>query len=108
MVVDRPDDRWLEVATRLVADTALLDRRFEHDVFGELGPSKPMGARVLDAGRLVITRMERLTERLDVLYGAELDPATREQLSVARQQLRATVEALTGLPEGLDPNHRRR
>jgi hypothetical protein len=35
----RPDDKWRDLATRLIADTALLDRGFERDSFGDLGPS---------------------------------------------------------------------
>jgi hypothetical protein len=32
-----------------------------------------MGAYVLDAGRLVISRLEKLAARLDALYGDQLD-----------------------------------
>jgi hypothetical protein len=52
MVVDNPDDRWREVAARLIADTELFERRFDQDFFGGLGPSKPVGAYVLEASRL--------------------------------------------------------
>ena len=76
-------------------------------VFGDLGPRKPTGAYVLEASRLVITRVRKLTDRLEALYGTEFDPTTRERLHTARQQLDATIEALTGLPEMLDPDHRR-
>jgi len=48
----------------------------------------------------------KVKERLDALYGTELDPATRQRLHTAQQQLDATIEALTGLPEALDPNYR--
>lgn len=106
-MVNNPDDRWHEVAVRLIADTELFERRFDRDFFGDLGPSKPTGAYVLEASRLVITRIKKLTDRLDTLYGNELNQATRERLHNAQQQLDATVEALTGLPELLDPNYRR-
>jgi hypothetical protein len=66
-----------------------------------------MGAYVLEASRLVTSRLEKLADRLDTLYGDELDPATQDRLHAAHQQLHATVEALTGLPEALDPNYRR-
>lgn len=107
MVVDNPDDRWREVAVRLIADTELFERRFDRDFFGDLGPRKPTGAYVLEASRLVITRVKKLTDRLDALYGTELDPTTRQRLHTAQQQLDATIEALTGLPELLDPHYRR-
>jgi hypothetical protein len=48
----------------LIADTALLDSRFEWDFFGDLGPGKKVGVYVL-----VTTRLSRLTERLDQLPG---------------------------------------
>jgi hypothetical protein len=51
MVVDNPDDRWREVAARLIADTELFERRFDRDFFGGLGPRKPVGAYVLEAMR---------------------------------------------------------
>jgi hypothetical protein len=38
-VVDNPDDRWREVAARLVADTELFELRFDRAFFGGLGPS---------------------------------------------------------------------
>ena len=107
MVIDNPDDKWREVAVRLIADTALLDSRFERDFFGGLGPGKTVGAYVLEAGRLVATRLQRLTERIDQLHGDQLDPATRDRLHTARHQLRSTVDALTGLPEAIDPGYRR-
>lgn len=107
MVIENPDDKWREVAVRLIADTALLDSRFERDFFGDLGPGKKVGAYVLEAGRLVTTRLQRLTERIDQLHGNHIDPATRERLKTARCQLSATIDALTGLPEAIDPDYRR-
>jgi hypothetical protein len=71
------------------------------------GPRKPTGAYVLEASRLVITRVRMLTDRREALYGTELDPTTRERLHTARQQLDATIEALTGLPDMLEPDYRR-
>jgi hypothetical protein len=55
----------------------------------------------------VITRVKKLTERLDALHGNELDPTTQQRLRTAQQQLDATIEALTGLPEMLDPHYHR-
>lgn len=83
MVVDSLDDRWREVATWLIADTELFERRFDRDLFGELGPRKPVGAYVLEASRLVITRIRKITGRLDALHGNDQLWSTSDNLQAA-------------------------
>jgi uncharacterized protein with PIN domain len=46
----------------------------------------------------VITRVRKLTDRREALYGTERDPTTRERLHTARQQLDATIEASPACP----------
>lgn len=47
----------------------------------------------------MITRVGKLTDRLDALYGTELDSDHPRTAAHRARQLDATIEALTGLPD---------
>jgi hypothetical protein len=101
-VMDSPEQRWHDVAVRLVADTHLLDERLA----GGRAPHVSAGAHVVEAGRLLVGRLVRVAEQIDATHHAQLPPAVVDQLRVAAAQLRAAHEALTSLPQALDPHYR--